>query len=760
MKNISEQVWRKGVSLLLVLCMICTLFGQYLPCIVAKAANTTTYTVELNGTSDMLLSNATASNGPVTLTYTVESLTTTTGNNGVVATPSPLGAYPYSSGKLNYHNTKNRMLEVGKTYTLELSVDANGAVAKTCSWTNESAGTSGTSIDLPHNTGDGSTESQYFGIYVGGSTTAKLTNVTCVDSEGNNLGLQVNTKNSDKCTITADSQGGNTPGGDGTEDHEPIELVPADDGNAEKHTLNIDAESNFFFGNKEAASGIVTLRYTVESSITGNTNNGVVATTNPTGEFPYTSGDMYYHNTANRMMVEGRTYTIVLGVDESGYVVYEGSWTNEAENTSGSLSLPTHTSGNATDAQYYGIYVSSSTTATLTNVTCVDTEGNDLGIGTNQKETLPVPDDSNAVKYTVKTGKVSSLFIGNKLASEKAVTLRYTVESAVADTVNNNGVVATTKPNSTYPYTSGSMKFYHLENVVMAEGRTYTFTMTLDNNGKVNYEGYYTDAENTSPVLLEGKLPTPAGDGATDSQYYGIYVAPATEVKLINVTCVDADGNDLGIQTNAVNCLITAGDDEEQGAEEILTSDYAAITLGNFGIKDGTYTKAMKKGSYALSMHKKVFSVDIEFSKDVGEDFRYGGKADGWHGLRFWSDKTCIYMEDVDGRSEQYTFIPLIAGTTLVGEEFNLKISTEYVDCDADGEKDDVKLGVWFNNKLYDNEYIYLKDYKKMLGKNIGVYSSNEIAYITVKSVAGIETGIDYTIFGFTRNWMQELGIK
>lgn len=135
------------------------------------------------------------------LTYTVESVTTTTGNNGVVATPSPLGSDPYSSGELNYHNTENKMLVEGRTYTLELSVDDNGGVTQTCSWTDESAGTSGSSVYLPHNAGSGSTESQYFGIYVGGSTTAKLTNVTCVDSEGNDLGLQVNTKNSEKCSI-------------------------------------------------------------------------------------------------------------------------------------------------------------------------------------------------------------------------------------------------------------------------------------------------------------------------------------------------------------------------------------------------------------------------------------------------------------------------------------------------------------------------------------------------------------------------------
>ena len=362
MKNISEQIWRKGISLLLVLCMICTLFGQYLPCIVAKAANETSYMVELNGTKDLLLSNATASNGPVTLTYTVESLTTTTGNNGVVATPSPLGSNPYSSGKLNYHNTANKILVEGRTYTLVLSVDDNGAVTQTSSWTDESAGTSGSSVYLPHSTGSGSTESQYFGIYVSGSTTAKLTNVTCVDSEGNDLGLQVNTKNSDKCTITTYTEV------------------------ATSYTVELNGTKDLLLSNATASNGPIILTYTVESLTTTTGNNGVVATPSPLGSEPYSSGKLNYHNTANKMLVEGRTYTLELSVDDNGGVTQTCSWTDENAGTSGSsVYLPHNTGSGSTESQYFGIYVSGSTTAKLTNVTCVDSEGNDLGLQVNTK---------------------------------------------------------------------------------------------------------------------------------------------------------------------------------------------------------------------------------------------------------------------------------------------------------------------------------------------------------------------------------------
>ena len=48
------------------------------------------------------------------------------------------------------------------------------------------------------------------------------------------------------------------------------------------------------------------------------------------------------------------------------------------------------------------------------------------------------------------------------------------------------------------------------------------------------------------------------------------------------------------------------------------------------------------------------------------------------------------------------------------GKEVDVKISIEYVDQDGDGSENDVKLGMWFNDKLYDNEYIYLKNYTNL----------------------------------------------
>ena len=61
------------------------------------------------------------------------------------------------------------------------------------------------------------------------------------------------------------------------------------------------------------------------------------------------------------------------------------------------------------------------------------------------------------------------------------------------------------------------------------------------------------------------------------------------------------------------------------------------------------------------------------------------------------------------------TFSATTAGLstdTFNGTLFLLQITTEIVDSDNDGDQDDLKLGVFFNSKLYDNEYLYVRNIK------------------------------------------------
>ena len=116
-------------------------------------------------------------------------------------------------------------------------------------------------------------------------------------------------------------------------------------------------------------------------------------------------------------------------------------------------------------------------------------------------------------------------------------------------------------------------------------------------------------------------------------------------------------------------------------------------------------------------------------------------------------------MRGVEGDTGTYVFNSVVAGTELTDNWFNIKLSTEYVDSDGDGAKDDVKLGVWFNDVLYDNTYIYLKDYVQYFGNYMSIFVDNESSFIALKNDKSIDKGIDFTLFGCTKNWAKEIGL-
>lgn len=229
-------------------------------------------------------------------------------------------------------------------------------------------------------------------------------------------------------------------------------------------------------------------------------------------------------------------------------------------------------------------------------------------------------------------------------------------------------------------------------------------------------------------------------------------------------------GNMLGIYlpnkgTIRLKTPAGAGSTITTGKTEQPDKEFKNTTFGNFAIKDGKYGYIGQvlgaNGTYIFSVKATVFSGNFHFSSAFGADFRYGGKKNPWNGLRFWTTGDGkLYMQDATEKTDIYEFHPMYAGVQLVDNMFNMKLSVEFVDSDKDGKKDDVKLGVWFNDVLYKNAYIYLKNYAKYMGNACSIYVQKEDAWIVVKGDTGVDTGVDFTLFGFTKNWKKELGIK
>lgn len=228
---------------------------------------------------------------------------------------------------------------------------------------------------------------------------------------------------------------------------------------------------------------------------------------------------------------------------------------------------------------------------------------------------------------------------------------------------------------------------------------------------------------------------------------------------------VQGVGNGLGIYTPSGTIILSSpagvsgGNNEKKAA---LPKDFRKVTFHSFGIQNKTYkyndSKLGAYGDYALSLDRTIFSADVYFSHTKGGDFRYGGKSNEWCGLWFHNlSDGKLYMRGVEGETGTYVFNSVVAGVELTDNWYNIKISTEYVDSDKDGKKDDVKVGVWFNDILYDNEYLYLNDYVQHMGNYASVYVDKGEGFIKIKSDKSVGKGIDFTLFGFTENWEKEV---
>lgn len=174
------------------------------------------------------------------------------------------------------------------------------------------------------------------------------------------------------------------------------------------------------------------------------------------------------------------------------------------------------------------------------------------------------------------------------------------------------------------------------------------------------------------------------------------------------------------------------------------------VTPADFGVLDDEYTYT---GDLAITGHLasiytqtpitlngKVFSANICFEQDMSE-IRIGGggrlpeDASAWNGiaLRKYEDSFLLY--DCSGMGLPNKSLELaVAGLESTSKTFNLKISFEYIDRDKDGVCDDLKCGIWFNDRLYNNEYIYSLNNIDYMGAQMAIYPMADGAKVSITS--------------------------
>ncbi|MBP3665357.1 MAG: hypothetical protein J6J03_09395 [Tyzzerella sp.] len=198
-----------------------------------------------------------------------------------------------------------------------------------------------------------------------------------------------------------------------------------------------------------------------------------------------------------------------------------------------------------------------------------------------------------------------------------------------------------------------------------------------------------------------------------------------------------------------------------------LPTGFTELTFKDFGFKAGTYEGGTKTGTCEReSMDKTLFSGVIMYST-VGEThFTYGGKK-GLSGLDFVNAKDektgehyiRLFDTNADKKGKKFNdmyFYSSVAGVPLVGEELDLKISMEYVNHDGGKTNNDLKLGVWFAGKLYNNRYIYIDNYVDN-SHSIGSYMTAWVRNGASFNVGRISEWLNWNAFGLTANWKKTL---
>lgn len=169
---------------------------------------------------------------------------------------------------------------------------------------------------------------------------------------------------------------------------------------------------------------------------------------------------------------------------------------------------------------------------------------------------------------------------------------------------------------------------------------------------------------------------------------------------------------------------------------EVLDPSLEKVSFTDYGLSNGTYNTVggFKIGYYNGSLEGKVFSGNVTFS-EKRSDLWIGAQEDAWYGFGFlsgYTKDTSLLTMMYNGKT--YTLDPKVAGTTLVGKEFNLKLSYQLVDNDGDGKNDTLKLGIWINDRLYNDEYLYIQDYKNCIGPYMAIHTPYEGSAMTISS--------------------------
>ena len=206
----------------------------------------------------------------------------------------------------------------------------------------------------------------------------------------------------------------------------------------------------------------------------------------------------------------------------------------------------------------------------------------------------------------------------------------------------------------------------------------------------------------------------------------------------------DSLGNRFGAQGTGEDDTVTLNSIYE--LTKLPDKSFDKVTFSDFGIENGEYTITSTdnsvSGNAGQTLDKVVFSGDIRIADSSSALYIYYGGLSDWNGLRFYVDGSgrlqTLWYEGGQERTTLEKILPSDAGdaklTKFVQQTFNLMISTELGDFDGEGDAEDIKICLWFNEVRYTfsdenggNDYLIVYDQGDNLGDHLFIYTTTGI---------------------------------
>ena len=393
------------------------------------------------------------------------------------------------------------------------------------------------------------------------------------------------------------------------------------------YTVTLTDAAQVFISNKEATTGTVRLSYKVESCSYTCYQQGAMATTKPTEQYPYlnNAGNLKYNN-GRSLTMKGASYVFTMSLDKSAGTLQYQIGRTKADGTTSTVTFGQDSGTSNTNAQYFGLFIDTGTdasgnpgtpeTAVLT-VTCVDAEtGKDLGVQVNggtgsrdvvKKEIEEPEEPTGAEKYSIVLNQASRVFICNKeVTTEYPITLTYTVHPSTTRSLYQNGIMATTTPDEPYPFSTSTGYLKHKGHSRLWTyqlGATYKVTLDLTTTGDITptIERILADGSQSDP---DQTFANTAGVPIPEATHLGIWIADSGQntpenAVLTNVSCVDAAGKDLGVKVvTDATCEVVKNETVTLDAKY---ETYQALSYLLSGTGDLTVNGEAKENGYKLT---------------------------------------------------------------------------------------------------------------------------------------------------------------